>query len=99
MDSKALDNAAFESLEKELKKSNDTEIALTEKLKNLPEQQINLYVEQYIGSGSVQKLNQEAQNSEAEPRHYKALALAREKPQQAAAIVENQASALTQTQD
>lgn len=86
---KALDNAVAESLKKEVSQKNLATIETANKLRLLPEKDLNLYVEQFLGTGSVEQLGEGARKSSADSRHYKAFALAKQKPQNAAAIVKN----------
>lgn len=84
---KALEKAMAESLDKEAHQIQEAAIATAEKLRALPEPRLNTFVEQYLGSGSVEKLEIAARASNADPSHYKALDLALREPRGASAIL------------
>ena len=84
---KALDKAVSESLKTELSQDLQATISAARRLKELPEKELNLYVEQYLGAGKVATLEDGAASSGTDPGHYKAFALARHKPEGAEAIL------------
>lgn len=83
---KALEQAMASSVDRDLDRRQEAAIRVAGELRNLPRPDLNGYVERYLGAGSVAELEREAGASGSDPAHYLALALAQEKPREAAAI-------------
>jgi hypothetical protein len=59
------------------------------RLHAVPEAQLNVYIEQYLGAGKAAELQQVAAASGSESAHYKAFALAHGNPRAAAAVLKS----------
>lgn len=84
---RARDYAVTAAMSAQIQHDTDSAVKLAEILRKLPERDLNTYVEQYCGPGSVTKLAEAAELASADVSLYKALALATEKPDGARAVL------------
>ncbi len=78
--SRARDVAAAAAVKAQLTRDDRSALRIANQLRQLPEDELNTYVSQFLGADIVPKLDAAAQQSHADSALYKALALAYEEP-------------------
>jgi len=86
---KALANAVEAAQSRDANWTMETAVETAERLRDMPEARLNVYIDQYLGKGKATELQQDAVASGSEPAHYKAFALAQVNPRAAAAILKS----------
>jgi hypothetical protein len=84
---KARDSAVAAVLAKQVRGENEDHQRRTRRLRELPELDLNANIAQLLGEDMVMQLEDEARQSNTDPMLYKALHLAKEKPDEVDAIL------------
>jgi hypothetical protein len=84
---RARDSAVAAVLAKHVRHENEDHQRRTQGLRRLPEEELNANIAQLLGEDAVRRLEDEAQQSNTDPMLYKALHLAKEKPDEVDAIL------------
>lgn len=84
---KAQDLASEAANQHRVDKREEKAVAFAKKLSGIPEKELNVFVDANLGSGTAAQLEEAAQKSQADSVLFKALTLAKEKPDAARAVV------------